>query len=110
MTTGKEFVGLDVLVDFGLHADLMPGRPGFRSGVRPNHWVPGWATTFIGQLSFDNREWLRPGEQCVARGSLIVPLQRSPSFVPGFAWHVCEANKIVGYCRILEVNEKRIPL
>jgi hypothetical protein len=107
MTNDNEFVGLDAVVDFALHAELMPGRPGFRSGVRPNHWIPGWATTFIGQLSFDDREWLRPGEKCMARASLIIPARERSSFVPGLTWHVCEANKIVGYCRIVEVDAEQ---
>lgn len=90
-------------VVFSLDAEAMKGRPGFRSGVRPNHWMPGRDYALTGQLDFLGREWLKPGEQCAALGIFIVPEQDRSRFVPGFAWQVGEGRRIVGRCTLSEV-------
>ena len=95
---------LTALVEFTLDAAAMKGRPGYRSGVRPNHWMPGREYAFVGQLDFVDREWLRPGEMCEAKGNFIIPEQDLPSFLPGFAWQVGEAYKIVGHCKLLSIQ------
>src|SRR6478735_3990975 len=51
-------------VEVSLNPSAMANRPGFGSGVRPNHWIPGRHYTYIGQLDFKDREWLKPGESC----------------------------------------------
>jgi hypothetical protein len=79
---------------------LAQRRPGLRSGVRPNHWMPGRDHALTGQLDFLGREWLKPGEQCAALGILIVPEQDRDRLVPGFAWQVEEGSRIVGRCTL----------
>ena len=69
-------------VVFAVDADAMKGRPGFRSGVRPNHWMPGRDYALTGQLDFLGREWVKPGERCDALGTFIVPEQDRSSFRP----------------------------
>lgn len=96
-------------VVLALDAEAMKGRPGFRSGVRPNHWIPGRDYALTGQLDFLGREWLRPGEQCAALGTFIVPEQDRSSFVPGFTWNIGEGARIVGRCTLSQVlNEGEV--
>jgi hypothetical protein len=102
--------GLSALVEFELDSAAMAGRPGYISGVRPNHWMPGRGYAIFGQLDFVDREWLRPGETCEARGSFIIAEQDLASFVPGFAWEVGEGYKIVGRCKLLRVEGAYEPL
>jgi len=97
-----ETKSLDMVVEFGLHQSRMEGRDGYTSGVRPNHRIPGRDYTFIGQVEFGDRKTLTPGESCVANMKCIVATQDMDLFKPGFTWHVCEANKIVGYARVIE--------
>ncbi len=94
---------LTATVVFALDAEAMKGRLGFRSGIRPNHWMPGRDYALTGQPDFLGREWLRPGEQCSALGTFIVPEQDRASFVAGFAWDVGEGPRIVGRCTLSEV-------
>ncbi len=98
-------VGLVARVEFALDAKAMEGRPGYRSGIRPNHQMPGRSYNFIGQIDFPDREWLRPGEACEASGSFIVAEQDRASFVPGFTWRVAEGPRIVGTCKVLSIEK-----
>jgi hypothetical protein len=95
---------LTLAIEIGLHESCMRGRSGYKSGIRPNHWIPGRDYTFLGQVEFDDRELLKPGENCKAIIKCIVPSHDIALFVPGFAWHICEANKIMGYAKVLESN------
>lgn len=90
-------------VEISLNPSAMADSPGFRTGVRPNHWIPGRHDTYIGQLDFTDREWLRPGDTCDAIGRFLVPPRDLDLFAPGFAWHICEANRIVGFGRVLSL-------
>jgi hypothetical protein len=90
-------------VEVGLHEHCMHDRDGYHSGVRPNHWIPGRTYTFIGQIDFLDRGHLQPGQTCEATMQCIIARQDRDLFVPGFAWHICEANMIVGYARVLSV-------
>lgn len=94
---------LTCMVEFGLDPVAMHGRPGYYSGVRPHHQMPGREYNFIGQLDYLDRELLRPGEVCRAKGSFIVAEQDLDRFRPGFSWLVVEGSKVVGHCRILEI-------
>lgn len=95
---------LELRVVVGLHESCMNGRLGYKSGVRPNHWIPGRDYTFLGQVEFEGRGILRPGESCNATVKCIVATQDIELFKPGFAWHICEANKIMGFARVLECS------
>ncbi|WP_211219911.1 hypothetical protein, partial [Simiduia agarivorans] len=88
-------------VEIGLHESCMQGRPGYRSGVRPNHWMPGKDYTFMGQVDFIGRDLLSPGECCEAIVKCIIPVQDLGLFEPGFIWQICEANRIMGYAKVL---------
>ena len=92
---------LTLKVEVGLHQSCMDGRSGYRSGIRPNHWIPGRDYTFIGQLEFIGQDLLAPGESCQATIKCILPVQDMERFQPGFIWHICEANKIMGYAKVL---------
>ena len=94
-------INLNLTVEVGLHETCMKDRDGYRTGVRPNHWIPGRDYTFAGQLDFQAKEWLRPGETCKASLSCVVATQDLHLMVPGFCWHICEANRIVGYAKII---------
>jgi hypothetical protein len=65
--------------------------------------MPGRDYALTGQLDFLGREWLKPGEQCSALGTFIVPEQDRASFVEGFAWAVGEGARIVGRCTLSRV-------
>ena len=101
---GIEAEVMDAIVEVGLHTFSLK-EPAFReSGIRPNHHIPGRNYTFIGGLNFIDQESLRPGESCLAHGRFIIATQDHELFQPGFAWHIGEAYKIVGYCKLVEVN------
>ena len=95
---------LECIVEVTLDAEAMRGRPGYRSGVRPNHWMPGQAYAFVGQLDFLDRDWLRPGESCEAKGRFRIAEQDRSEFVPGFTWDIGEARRIVGRCKLLRLE------
>ncbi len=96
-----ETVYLELQIIFGLYSSCMEGRSGYKSGIRPNHWIPGRDYAFPGQLEFYGKEIVAPGEDCAAVIKCMVPKQDAESFKPGFTWHVCEANKIMGYARVV---------
>jgi len=92
---------LTLKIEIGLHKSCMEGRPGYRSGIRPNHWIPGRDYTFLGEVEFLDRSLLAPGETCEATIKCIIASQDREHFKPGFAWHICESNKIMGYAKVL---------
>lgn len=94
-------------VEFGLYESAMKGRHGYKSGVRPNHWIPGRDYVFSGQLDFRNRKELSPGQTCTAIGTFSVVTQDVKDFLPGFTWHVCEGSSIVGFARIKRVRSHK---
>ena len=95
---------LRATVEFSLDGEAMKGRVGYKSGIRPNHWMPGRDYTFFGKLDFVNQEWLQPGETCVADGRFVIAEQDQERFVPGFSWQVGEAATIVGRCTLLTIE------
>lgn len=102
MKTEKlETVDIELKIEFGLHESCMQGRDGYYSGIRPNHWIPGCDYTFLGQVEYEDRDLLKPGEKCNATLKGIIAIQDKEKFVPGFTWHVCETNKIMGYAKVL---------
>ncbi|WP_345875438.1 hypothetical protein [Shewanella algae] len=96
-----ETTDLTLKAEVGLHQSCMEGRKGYGTGIRPNHWIPGRDYTFLGQIEFSDRDLLKPGESCEATINCIVASQDKELFKPGFAWHICEANKIMGYAKVL---------
>jgi hypothetical protein len=104
-TQSLEVGRIVAMVEFTLDSAAMKGRQGLPTGIRPNHWMPGRDYTFMGQLDFVDREWLKPGETCVAKGSFIIAKQDLGSFVPGLTWQVGEGIRIIGRCTLLSVEE-----
>lgn len=93
---------IELRIEFGLHESCMQGRDGYYSGIRPNHWIPGRDYTFIGQVNYEDRDLLKPGEKCNATLKGVIATQDKGKFIPGFTWHICEANKIMGYATVLQ--------
>ena|SRR5690606_9439841 len=86
-----------------LDAAVMRGREGWRTGIRPNHRIPGRDDEmFVGMLTFSDREWLRPGECTEANGRFMIMPIDEPLFVPGFSWELCEGPRVVGRAELLE--------
>lgn len=92
---------VNIEVEFSLHENSLEGRDGYYSGVRPNHWIPGRDYAFFGQVEFHDRELLKPGESCRAVVKSMLASQDKPAIKPGFSWHVCEGNRIVGYATVV---------
>jgi hypothetical protein len=101
---------IEATVKFALSAEAMKGRAGFRSGIRPNHWLQDREYTFVGQLDFIDRDWLRPGEECAATVTLLIAEQDRDRFVPGFSWQVGESVRIVGECTLLSIERPYEPI
>ena len=96
----------DATVIVTLDAKAMAGRPGFKSGIRPNHRIPGHGTRcFIGALTFEGKDWLRPGESTKAEGKFIVYTSDVPLFEPGFRWNLCEGMNVVGSVELISRGE-----
>ena len=85
-----------------LDRKAMAGRPGFVSGVRANHRIPGRKDFFAGAMFFPDREWVRPGETTEVSANFRIYSDDADKFVPGFRWHVCEAEKVVGSAELVE--------
>jgi len=95
---------ISATVEVGLYESCMQEREGYYSGVRPNHWMPGRDYCFMGQLDFINTDLLKPGSNCKANGRFIIASQDIHEFKPGYCWHICEANKIMGYGKVIEIT------
>ena len=85
-----------------LDAESMAGRPGYRSGVRPGHRIPGREDFFTGAIFFSDREWIRPGESAEVTGNFRIYSRDADKFVPGFRWHICEADRVVGSAELVQ--------
>ena len=85
-----------------LDPEAMAGRPGYSSGVRANHKIPGREDFFTGAMFFPDREWVRPGEVAEVSGKFRIYSDDAEKFVTGFRWHVCEADSIVGSAELVE--------
>jgi len=98
MRPASEFSATIILT---LDPDAMAGRPGYISGVRANHRIPGREDFFAGAMFFPDREWVRPGESAEVSANFRIYSDDADKFVPGFRWHVCEADKIVGSAELV---------
>jgi len=96
---------IGVTVRFALNADAMRGRAGFKTGIRPNHWMKDREYTFVGQLDFVDRDFLESGSECTATVVLLIAEQDRERFVPGFVWQVGESVHIIGECTLLSIEQ-----
>ena len=85
-----------------LDSKAMAGRPGYSSGIRANHRIPGRDDFFAGAMFFPDREWIRPGETAEVSGNFRIYSDDADKFIPGFRWHVCEAEKVVGSAELVK--------
>ncbi len=99
-----ETESINAIVEIGLHKSCMRDRDGYYTGVRPNHWMPGRDYCFMGHLDFIDTHLLKPGDSCKAHGRFIIASQDIRHFKPGFCWHICEKNKIMGYGKVIEIS------
>ena len=104
-TFSLETVDIECEVEVSLIELAMKNRWGYRTGISPNHWIPGRDYAFIGKLNFIGVEILEPGRTCRAIGGFVLPKQDLPLIKNGFTWHICEAYTIVGYVKV--VSEPR---
>lgn len=84
------------------------------SGYRPNHVFyhrddGKWSESFIGEISFEDSEFIYPGEEreVLVRFLSFAPIEKY--FKIGFEWSIYEGANLVGSARILEFIES-IPL
>ena len=98
MRPASEFSATIILT---LDPEAMSGRPGYSSGVRANHRIPGREDFFVGAMFFPDQELVRPGESAEVSGNFRIYSDDADKFVPGFRWHVCEADKIVGSAELV---------
>ena len=96
-----EIISFERLIEFGLNSDSKLEFNGYRTGIRPNHWIRNKQYTVIGQIDFLDCEWLKPGESCRAICSFYAPKQDEKLFVSGFKWDIGQAAIIVGYGKVL---------
>lgn len=84
-----------------LDPKAMAGRPGYSSGVRASHRIPGREDSFAGVMFFPDRGLIRPGQSAEVSGNFRIYSDDADKFVPGFRWHVCEADRIVGSAELV---------
>ena len=94
---------LEIEAEVGLHERCMKGRDGYQSGIRPNHWILGRDYCFIGQVTFQSSEWLRPGQIDKANIQCLIASQDRELFQPDFCWHIAEGGQIVGHGKVIKV-------
>lgn len=80
-----------------------------RSGYRPNHVFEhpegiGQLTTYIGEISFDDRELIEPGEAKIATVRFIIIPEIEKYMYVGREWFICDGGKVVGVGEILEIR------
>jgi hypothetical protein len=91
---------LSFRAEISLDEAALTGRPGFGSGIRPNHHLPGRDYCVLGQIDFIDVAWLSPGSKCQANCVFVVPQEDVSMFVPGFRWEFSEGVRRIG-CGIL---------
>jgi len=75
---------------------------GYRSGVRPNHKFAELDDYCIGQIDFEDIEYLAPGETCIAIVNFIDWPSMEPVIVRGKQWEIREGPRVVGLGTVIE--------
>ena len=92
---------LSFRAEISLDEAALVGRPGFGSGIRPNHHLPGRDYCVLGQIDFIDMAWLAPGSKCQANCVFVVPQRDVSMFIPGLHWEFYEGARRVGFGRLL---------
>ena len=86
-------------------ADVSGKTTGYKSGVRPNHFVAELGHTVIGTIEFEGREWLQVGERSTALVTFLHYEPLAQLLRPGVRWDIREGSRVVGKGKILEIIE-----
>ena len=91
-----------------LYATEKGGRKtGIKSGYRPNHvfeYEKGkFKQTFIGQITFNETEWILPGETSIVDIEFIKMIDIKKFITLGRKWWIHEANMQLGEAEIIEI-------
>jgi hypothetical protein len=97
----KDEVDLVAEIEFCLDETAQLGAPAWFSGIRPQHRIPGRPYSFMGQIDLIGVKSISPGQCCRAKATCIIAERDRPYFVPGFCWHICKVDRIVGYARYI---------
>jgi translation elongation factor EF-Tu-like GTPase len=84
-------------------------KTGIKTGYRPNHVFESdkkdsFKQTYIGQITFDNQEWIMPGETTNVDIEFINMLDVKRFISVGRIWWIHEANKKLGEAEIIEIK------
>jgi translation elongation factor EF-Tu-like GTPase len=84
-------------------------KTGIRTGYRPNHvfeYEKGkFKQTYIGQINFDEPEWILPGETHNVNVEFINMLDLKKFITFGRKWWIHEADNLLGEAEITEILE-----
>jgi translation elongation factor EF-Tu-like GTPase len=82
-------------------------KTGIKTGYRPNHvfeYENGiFKQTYIGQITFDDREWILPGDIANVYVEFINMLDIKRFINVGQKWWIHEAAKKLGEAEIIEI-------
>lgn len=84
-------------------------KTGIKTGYRPNHVFEydkeySFKQTYIGQITFNNQEWIMPGETANVDIEFIDMLDVKRFICVGRIWWIHEANKKLGEAEIIEIK------
>jgi acetyltransferase-like isoleucine patch superfamily enzyme len=83
-------VGIEVGAEIILYKDAMNGRPGYRTGIRPNHKIRETGYIFFGEITFGNDVWLKPGGTIFGKINCVIACQDRPLFKEGYYWPISD--------------------
>jgi len=83
-------------------------KSGIKSGYRPNHvfeLIDGkFKSTFIGQITFDDQEWIYPGDERVVNVTFLKFDGIENFILVGREWWIYEGSNLIGKAEILSVR------
>jgi len=86
-------------------------KTGIRANYRPNHnfgTVDG-REFYIGQIDFDDVDWIQPGESHIVNIRFIPGPGLDELLVPGRKWFIQEGQQLVGNVEMIErLNETTV--
>lgn len=82
-------------------------KVGFLSGYKPNHnfGLPGGMEFYIGEITFESKQMIHPGETCDAIVRFIPSTGLREKLHPGKTWLIQEGPKLVATGKVLKVVE-----
>jgi translation elongation factor EF-Tu-like GTPase len=84
-------------------------KTGIKTNYRPNHVFEyekgNFKQTYMGQITFDQQEWIMPGESAIVNVEFIDMLDVKRFIEVGRKWWIHEVSKQLGEATILEIIE-----